>query len=163
MIYIEHFFHISLMENRDGILTEEGKKAKENRESNTYTLCKSTKHLFQNKKRIERKINLTDFLLFSFHFLKKSSGTRKYQQLTFYSKEQCKYILMYITGQLILKNPWLSVSMAFLLWKGPHGNLLVGIHIMKSQMRAPKQLKLMDLYIQLQKVATSVRGKACST
>lgn len=113
MIYIENIFHISLMENRDGILTEEGEKAKENKESNTYTLCESMKHSFQNKKRIERKINLTDFLLFSFRFLKKSSGTRKYQQLTSYSKKQCKYILMYITGQIILKNPWLSVSMAF--------------------------------------------------
>lgn len=31
MIYIENTFHISLMENRDGILTEEGKKPKENK------------------------------------------------------------------------------------------------------------------------------------
>lgn len=145
MIYIENIFHISLMENRDGILTEEGKKAKENKESNTHTLCKSMKHSFRNRKRTEKKINLTDFLLFSFCFLKKPSGARKNQQLTCYSKKQCKYILMHITGQLILKNLWLSESMAFLLWKGPHGNLLVGIHITKSQMRAPKQLKLMDL------------------
>lgn len=64
------------MENRDGILTGEGKKAKENKESNTHTLCKSMKHSFQNKRRTERKINLTDFLLFSFCFLKKSSGTK---------------------------------------------------------------------------------------
>lgn len=65
------------MENRDGILTEEGKKAKENKESNAHTLCKSMKHSFQNKKRIQRKINLTDFLLSSFRFLKKPSGARK--------------------------------------------------------------------------------------
>lgn len=50
MIYIENTFHIFLMENRDGILTEEGKKAKENKESNTHPLCKSMKYSSQNKK-----------------------------------------------------------------------------------------------------------------
>lgn len=50
MIYIENTFHISLMENRDGILTEEGKNQKKTKESNTHTLCKSMKHSSQNKK-----------------------------------------------------------------------------------------------------------------
>lgn len=40
MIYIENIFHVSLMENRDGILTEKGKKAKENRVQHTHPLQK---------------------------------------------------------------------------------------------------------------------------
>lgn len=40
MIYIENIFHISLMENRNGILTEEGEKEKENRVQHTHPLQK---------------------------------------------------------------------------------------------------------------------------
>lgn len=76
MIYIENIFHISLMENRDGILTEEGKKAKENKESNTHTLSKSMKHSFQNKKNWEEDKSYW-FPSFFFLFFKEALGSKK--------------------------------------------------------------------------------------
>jgi len=76
MIYTENIFHISLMENRDGILTGK-KKAKENKESNTHSLCKSMKHSFQNKKRTKGKINLTGL---GFFLLKKSPQEQEKNQ-----------------------------------------------------------------------------------
>lgn len=72
MIYIENIFHVSLMENRDGILTEEGEKNLKKTKSDTHTLCESMEHSFQNKKIIEQKINLMICLPFLFFFAHRS-------------------------------------------------------------------------------------------
>jgi len=78
MIYIENIFHVSLMENRDGILTEEGEKNLKKTKSDTHTLCESMEHSFQNKKIIEQKINLMICLPFLFfaHRSKRKAESR---------------------------------------------------------------------------------------
>lgn len=60
------------MENRDGILTEEGEKNLKKTKSDTHTLCESMEHSFQNKKIIEQKINLMICLPFLFFFAHRS-------------------------------------------------------------------------------------------
>lgn len=76
MIYIENIFHVSLMENRDGILTEEGEKNLKKTKSDTHTLCESMEHSFQNKKIIEQKINLMICLPFLFFCPQKQEKSR---------------------------------------------------------------------------------------
>lgn len=101
MIYIENIFHVSLMENRDGILTEEGEKNLKKTKSDTHTLCESMEHSFQNKKIIEQKINLMICLPFLF-FL--PTEAREKQNLACCPQKQCMHILVHLTDQIVFKN-----------------------------------------------------------
>lgn len=102
MIYIENIFHVSLMENRDGILTEEGEKNLKKTKSDTHTLCESMEHSFQNKKIIEQKINLMICLPFLFFFL--PTEAREKQNLAYCPQKQCMHILVHLTDQIVFKN-----------------------------------------------------------
>lgn len=64
------------MENRDGILTEEGEKNLKKTKSDIHTLCESMEHSFQNKKIIEQKINLMICLPFLFFCPQKQEKSR---------------------------------------------------------------------------------------
>lgn len=91
------------MENRDGILTEEGGKNLKKTKSDTHTLCKSMKHSFQNKKIIEQKINLMISLSF-LPFFSPLTNAREMQNLTCCSQKEYMHILVHHTDQILLKN-----------------------------------------------------------
>lgn len=143
-IYWKYFSHILDGKQRWNF-DRRGEKTKRKQKSPTHTpFAKAWNIPLKIKKTTKGKINLTDFLFF-FFFEKKPAGARKKQNLTCYSQKQWKHIPMHIAGQIISKNLWLWGSMAFLLRKGPRGNLEVGIHVVISQLRAPKVFKWMDL------------------